>query len=137
MKRSWQIVLGVAFIAVIIGTSLAWRRHRVRAAEWNKVSIAANEIRARAEKGDAAAECKLAWLYYTGKGVSRDHKEAIQRYQKAAEQGYAKAQFSLGDLYFQGDGVPKNYAEGARWIQKAADQGVAFTVQPACRLCDG
>ena len=55
-----------------------------------------DEIRLRAERGDAAAQVQLGDAYDTGTGVKRDVAEAIKWYRKAAEQGNAEGQNSLG-----------------------------------------
>lgn len=82
-------------------------------------------IKARAEKGEAAAQAELATLFTQGDGVKRDYKEAAKWYQLAADQGFAKAQAALGELYEAGQGVPRDDAEAAKWYRKAADQGLA------------
>jgi TPR repeat protein len=82
-------------------------------------------IKARAEKGEAAAQSELATLFTQGDGVKRDYKEAAKWYQLAADHGFAKAQVALGELYEAGQGVPRDDAEAAKWYRKAADQGHA------------
>jgi hypothetical protein len=42
--------------------------------------------RIRAEQGNDSAQINLGWMYYKGKGVSRDYKEAFKWFQLAAEQ---------------------------------------------------
>ncbi len=83
------------------------------------------ELRAKAEKGDAKAQNKLALSYEEGNGVTKDAVEAAKWYGKAAESGYADAQFNLGLCYRDGVGVAKNAAEAVKWFQKAADQNFA------------
>ena len=83
------------------------------------------ELRAKAEKGDAKAQNKLALCYEEGDGVTKDVVEAAKWYGKAAESGYADAQFNLGLCYRDGVGVAKNAAEAVKWFQKAADQNFA------------
>ena len=107
-----------ACIAVIFGGFFAWRGHTERVAEWRQLS----ELRARAERGEAAAQDKLGNRYHHGKGVPKDLGEALRWYRKSAEQGYAKAQFNLGQMYHHGEGVPKDYAETLSWLRKSAEQ---------------
>ena len=83
------------------------------------------ELRAKAEKGDAKAQNKLALCYEEGDGVTKDVVEAAKWYGKAAESGYADAQFNLGLCYRDGVGVTKNAADAVKWFQKAADQNFA------------
>ena len=52
-----------------------------------------------AEKGLAAAQYALGYLYATGKGVPRDFKQAAIWYRKAALQDDPEAQNNLGALY--------------------------------------
>ena len=65
-------------------------------------------IRARAEAGDAEAQCMLGTMYTLGNGVPLDKKEAAKWYRMAADQGHAGAQFSLGLMYTYGKGVPED-----------------------------
>jgi TPR repeat protein len=48
---------------------------------------ALEEIRRRAEQGDAGAQYNLGYLYANGLGVTQDHTEAVKWYRLAAEQG--------------------------------------------------
>ena len=54
----------------------------------------------------------LGALYYTGKGITQDRKEATKWQRKAAEQGLVEAQFGLGGLYRYGLGVAQDYVVG-------------------------
>ena len=79
--------------------------------------------KAKAEKGDADAQCSLGDCYDYGRGVSVNWRKAAEWYQKAAEQGHAKAQYKLGIYY--GKGAVKDYAEMIKLYHKSADQGYA------------
>ena len=78
-----------------------------------------------AEKGDAQAQFNLGVMYYQGKGVKQNFKEALKWFQKAAEQGLAEAQSNLGVMYAKGQGMARDYKEAVKWYRKAADQGLA------------
>ena len=54
------------------------------------------ELRARAEQGDADAQANLGLMYYNGEGVPQDYAEAVRWFRLAAEQGDADAQYNLG-----------------------------------------
>jgi TPR repeat protein len=69
------------------------------------------------------AQYNLGNMYYKGKGVQQDFKQAAAWYQKAAEQGFAEAQINLGYMYDEGKGVQQDFKQAAAWYQKAADQG--------------
>jgi TPR repeat protein len=73
------------------------------------------ELRARAERGDAAAQYNLGVCYDDGEGVAQDHREAANWYRKSALQGYAEAQFTLGFCYQKGEGVMQDCAEAMNW----------------------
>ncbi|CAK0741537.1 conserved exported hypothetical protein [uncultured Gammaproteobacteria bacterium] len=87
--------------------------------------LAVQWYRAAGERGDAAAQTTLGWLFRDGKGVYQDHVEALRLFRAAAGQGYAGAEFSLGTMYEHGRGVVQDHAEAVRWYRKAADQGNA------------
>ena len=61
-----------------------------------------DELLARAEHGDAAAQFNLGRLYVTGTGVRQDDAEAVRWYRLAADQGHAGAQHNLGLKYDTG-----------------------------------
>ena len=82
-------------------------------------------LKTLAEKGIARAQHNLGSMYYHGKGVVRDHKEAVKWFRKAALQGNARGQFSLGWMYLGGEGVDKDAKESIKWYRKAAEQGLA------------
>src|SRR5439155_1020888 len=75
------------------------------------------EVKAKAEAGDAESEVELALRYDKGEGVAKDQVEAVKWYRKAAEQNYAKAQYELGFCYLDGKGVPKNQVEAVKWFR--------------------
>ena len=66
------------------------------------------EIKAKAEKGEAEGQCLLGVCYYFGDGVAQDFTMAVKWYRKAAEQGHAGAQSNLGVCYHEGNGVTKD-----------------------------
>jgi TPR repeat protein len=69
-----------------------------------------------AERGNAAAQAYLGYLFETGRGVPRNYTEAAMWYRRAAEQGDSLAQYSLGLLYDRGMGVPQNIVEASKWL---------------------
>ena len=79
---------------------------------------------------DVEAEFILGSLYETGKGVSRNGREAAKWYRIAAEKGYANAQYALGGMYdsnniFNIGGLVSDDVEAVKWYRKAAEQGHA------------
>lgn len=83
------------------------------------------EIKAKAEKGDAQAQVNLGVRYANGGGVTKDAGEAVKWYRKAAEQDHGQAQFNLGLSLYKGKGVRQDHAEAVKWFRQAADQGHA------------
>jgi TPR repeat protein len=81
------------------------------------------ETRAKAERGDAAAQVNLGRIYYEGKGTAENLTEAYTWFHKAAQQGNSEAQDYLGRMYYSGQGVAANHSEAAKWWRKAAEQG--------------
>ena len=47
------------------------------------------EIKAKAEAGDADAQFNLGVMYRKGQGMEQDYKEAFKWWKKAADQGHA------------------------------------------------
>ena len=76
-----------------------------------------------ADRGEARGQSILGLLYYRGRGVPRDDREAVQWFRRAADQGDVSARFYLGVIYSEGEGVPQDYTEAAKWFRLAADQG--------------
>jgi S1-C subfamily serine protease len=88
-------------------------------------SKAIEEIKTKAEKGDAQAQYSLGACYSDGRGVAHDSAEAVKWCRKAAEQDYVPAQLDLGSYYYYGIGVAEDYVEAVRWFRKAAEQNNA------------
>ena len=93
-------------------------------ATWGVVVTAqsAEELRARAEAGNAVAQFNLGFMYATGRGIPQNDTEAVRWYRRSAIQSFALAQAGLGHMYFSGRGVPQNDDEAARWYRRAAEQ---------------
>ena len=65
-------------------------------------------------------------MYWSGEGVSRDHKEAARLYLLAAQQGYARAQNDIGFMLGFGEGIPPHDdVEAYKWIKLAIDRYTA------------
>ena len=83
-----------------------------------------DELKARADKGDAQAQLDLGMLYWSGIWVPKDLKRAAKWHRKAAEQGLSRAQYQLGLDYASGDGVEMDKVEAVAWFRRAANQGL-------------
>jgi len=82
------------------------------------------DIRAKAERGEAEAQMKLGTVFAQGRQVKQDYREAAKWYRLAADQGQAGGQNALGELYEAGQGVHNDDAEAAKWYRRAAEQGL-------------
>ncbi len=83
------------------------------------------EIKAKANTGDAEAQFQLGRRYDRGEGVAKDQVEAVKWYRKAAEQDHLKAQYNLAMCYEAGEGVAKDQVEAVKWYRRAAEQNLA------------
>ncbi|MDP2268039.1 MAG: tetratricopeptide repeat protein, partial [Deltaproteobacteria bacterium] len=81
------------------------------------------ELKALAEKGDAASQFKVGLIYYSGQGVIRDYPEALNWFKKAALQGDPLAQHNVGYMNEKGEGTSQDYVEASKWYRQAAEQG--------------
>ena len=62
-------------------------------------------------------------MYIYGRGVPRDHEQAMYWFSRAAEQGEAMAQYNIAYMHLSGLGVPQDYQQAAYWYTKAAELG--------------
>jgi TPR repeat protein len=65
----------------------------------------------------------LGELFFTGKGVKKDYKEAVNWLKKASDQNHPRAQYALGGCYLYGNGVKKSRKNCEYWFRKSAEQG--------------
>ncbi|KAJ1622092.1 hypothetical protein T492DRAFT_913713 [Pavlovales sp. CCMP2436] len=103
--------------------------------------VMVNELRRKADQGDAEAQCDLVQCYSVRHNVSQDYAKAAGLFRRAADQGHLDAQYTLGLAYREGNGrhayaqcdigycyrlgkgVPQNDDEAARLYRRAAEQG--------------
>jgi TPR repeat protein len=86
-------------------------------------TLAMREIAPLARAGNPDAQHLLGLMYYMGRGVARDYKQAFAWHLKAAEQGKADAQYVVGAMYYTGNAVPQDQKHAVTWFRKAAEQG--------------
>jgi TPR repeat protein len=75
-----------------------------------------------AKNDNYSAQYNIGRLYFHGKGVSRDDKQAMDWYMKAAKNGNASAMFKIGYMYCYGIAVAKNIDTAFEWYTHAAKQ---------------
>jgi len=86
-------------------------------------ALAYKEILPLAKAGNTDAEHLLGLMYYMGRGVPQDYKEALYWHRKAALKGKADAQYVVGAMYYTGNAVIQDHKEAVTWFRKAAEQG--------------
>jgi TPR repeat protein len=84
---------------------------------------AARSLTVGAERGDAAAQARLGFMYANGYGVPQSFIVAADLYRRSAERGNATAQHLLGLAYDKGQGVPRNEVLAYMWLDLAAAGG--------------
>ena len=77
----------------------------------------------KAEKGDAVAQLNIAFMYYCGLHLEKNHKKALGWYLKAANQNNKDAQISIGTMFENGEGTKRNLAKAYFWYSLAEKQG--------------
>ena len=60
------------------------------------------ELKQRAEAGDAEAMCDLGMAYFHGEGVEQDQEKAVELLQASVDAGDEYAPFLLGQMYLHG-----------------------------------
>ena len=73
-----------------------------------------------AERGNAAAQWRIAGMYRRGESVPQDFAEAFRWHRLAAAKGLAVAQYHLGLMYQTGDGVQRDLLRAYAWYSLAA-----------------
>ncbi len=92
-------------------------------------ALAYKEILPLAKAGNTDAEHLLGLMYYMGRGVPQDYKQALAWHRKAAIKGKADAQYVVGAMYYTGNAVIQDHKEAVTWFRKAAEQGHAEAQQ--------
>lgn len=92
-------------------------------------SLAYKEIEPLARAGNTEAEHLLGLMYYMGRGVPQDYKQALNWHRKAAVKGKADAQYVVGAMYYTGNAVIQDHKQAVIWFRKAAEQGHAEAQQ--------
>lgn len=83
-------------------------------------TVTLEELTAKAEAGEAAAQTALAFQYHEGRGVAQNFATAAEWARRAAEAGDPMAQNLLGKYHHGGLGVEKSQEEAVRWLLAAA-----------------
>ena len=86
------------------------------------------EVKAKAEKGDAEAQVLLGWHYLNGEGVEMDSKQAAIWWRKGAEQGNDGCMNMLGWYYWglrhrKDSDRKEDMVQAVFWWRKGAERG--------------
>ena len=94
-----------------------------QAYEKGDYATALKEFLPLAEAGQTSAEAAVGQMYFEGKGMAPDPKQAARFLEPAAAKGNARAQYLLGKLYLSGEGVAApDPVKAAALTKAAADQ---------------
>ena len=84
------------------------------------------QLKKRAELGDAGAMSNLACWYYNGSdGLPQDHAKALELWHRAAELGHALSYHNIGSAYYAGNGVVRDEKKAKHYYELAAMGGDA------------
>ncbi len=120
-----QIEAGTLQAAVKDGDPVAEFQLGLSQLQSGETEAAIKLIRSSANKGQAAAQYRLAKLYEAGEGVTADASMARQLTERAARNGNRIAMHDLALYYAEGRGdVAVNIKTAAKWFEKAAQRGV-------------
>ncbi len=78
---------------------------------------------AEADKGNAEGIRELANLHFSGIGVQKDKKKALELWNQSANQGDVEAMLRIGEEYHSGENLPVNQREAFKWFRKSAEGG--------------
>lgn len=79
-----------------------------------------------ANLGDVNAKINLGLLYYDGKIVTQDYKEAFRWFKDVAEANHPAGIFQVGRSYEQGYGVEKDVKKAETYYRKGAELGDVY-----------
>lgn len=83
-----------------------------------------NEIKLKADKGDAEAQYLMGYNYSHGlDGLAKDYSKSILWFEKAAHNGNGAAAYFLGFYNYYGIGTNVNTDEALSWFTKALKSG--------------
>ena len=84
------------------------------------------QLKQKAESGDAAAMADVANIYYRGNynaGISRDFAQALSWFLRAADAGNTDVYLTIATIYEKGSAGERNSEKAYDWYKKAAEAG--------------
>ncbi|WP_348696812.1 tetratricopeptide repeat protein [Duganella fentianensis] len=124
-----KIILALGFALSLPQLAQAGFAEGATAYNAKNYALALKEITPLAKAGNADAQHLLGLMYYMGRGVAQDYKQALDWHRKAALQGKADAQYVVGAMYYTGNAVIQDHKQAVAWFRKAAEQGHAEALQ--------
>ncbi len=124
-----KLIFAIALALGLQQAALAGFAEGATAYNNKNYAVAYREILPLAKAGNADAEHLLGLMYYMGRGVPQDYKQALEWHRKAAIQGKADAQYVVGAMYYTGNAVIQDHKQAVVWFRKAAEQGHADAQQ--------
>jgi TPR repeat protein len=118
-----KIFVALTFALGLHGSAMAGFTEGANAYNARNYALALKEISPLAKAGHADAQHLLGLMYYMGRGVQRDYKQALAWHRKAALQGQADAQYVVGSMYYTGNSVPQDQKLAIEWFRRAAEHG--------------
>jgi TPR repeat protein len=116
-------IVAMMFGLSLHAASMAGLAEGVTAYNEHHYALALKDLAPLAGAGNADAQQLLGLMYYMGRGVRRNYKEAFLWHYKAAVQGVPAAQYVVGAMYYTGNGVAQDQPLAVAWFRKAAQQG--------------
>jgi TPR repeat protein len=117
-----KLTIAILFALGLHGSATAGFTEGASAYNARNYALALKEITPLAKAGNADAQHLLGLMYYMGRGMPRDYKQAFAWHYKAAMQGKADAQYVIGAMYYTGNAVPQDQKLAVQWFRKAAEQ---------------
>jgi uncharacterized protein len=118
-----KLFVAITFALGLQATAHAGFTEGANAYNARNYAVALKEITPLAKAGNPDAQHLLGLMYYMGRGVARDYKQAFTWHEKAARQGKADAQYVIGAMYYTGNAVPQDHKLALYWFRKSAEQG--------------
>ena len=119
----WLAVTGVGQVARAGDDAADFRRADKGLEAYRRVdyAVALGEWLPLARRGDARAQTWVGVMHDQGKGVRKDHREALRWLGRAASQGYAEAEYRLGVIHEFGHGIAEDKAAAREYYERAAN----------------
>lgn len=117
-----KLTIAILFALGLHGSAMAGLAEGASAYNARNYALALKEVTPLAQAGNADAQHLLGLMYYMGRGVRRDYRQAFAWHYKAAQQGKADAQYVVGAMYYTGNAVPQDQLLAVQWFRKAAEQ---------------